>query len=69
MRVSQVDVGGSEMEAHMIIASIRDAAAKYAKGLLSFYKGDAEGLPKEEVGVFPKPPYVNVLYARSEGNV
>ena len=39
-------------------ASIKDATAQYAKGLYSFYKGDASGLPKEEVGVFPKPPYV-----------
>jgi mannan endo-1,6-alpha-mannosidase len=48
-------------KAHNMAASIKDATAKYAKGLMSFYKGDAEGLPKEEVGVFPKPPYVFVL--------
>jgi mannan endo-1,6-alpha-mannosidase len=48
------------MQAHNVTASIRDATAQYAKGLLSFYKGDASGLPKEEVGVFPKPPYVNI---------
>ncbi|KAF2749418.1 glycoside hydrolase family 76 protein [Sporormia fimetaria CBS 119925] len=37
--------------------SIKAATKQYAQGLMSFYKGDASGLPKEEVGVFPKPPY------------
>lgn len=38
-------------------ASIRAATKQYAYGLMSYYKGNASGLPKEDVGVFPKPPY------------
>jgi mannan endo-1,6-alpha-mannosidase len=38
-------------------ASLKAATAQYAHTLLTYYKGNVSGLPKEEVGVFPKPPY------------
>lgn len=38
-------------------ASIKQATRIYAEGLMSYYKGNASGLSKEDIGVFPKPPY------------
>lgn len=36
------------------LASIRAATQQYAHGLMTYYKGNASGLPKEEKGVFPR---------------
>ena len=38
-------------------ASIKAATRQYAFGLMSYYKGNESGLSKEDIGVFPKPPY------------
>ncbi|KAF2465508.1 uncharacterized protein BDR25DRAFT_306638 [Lindgomyces ingoldianus] len=38
-------------------ASIRSVTAKYAAGLMSYYKNGAPGTPENDVGIFPKPHY------------
>ncbi|KAF2178207.1 glycoside hydrolase family 76 protein [Zopfia rhizophila CBS 207.26] len=38
-------------------SSIKSVAAKYAHGLMSYYKNNASDTPKEDVGIFPKPHY------------
>lgn len=38
-------------------ASIRNAAKKYADGLMSLYKGNAPGVAVEDVGIWPPPYY------------
>ncbi|KAF2001881.1 glycoside hydrolase family 76 protein [Amniculicola lignicola CBS 123094] len=38
-------------------ASIKEATAKYAHGLMSLYKNNATDTPETEIGIFPKPLY------------
>ncbi|KAF2733443.1 hypothetical protein EJ04DRAFT_553369 [Polyplosphaeria fusca] len=38
-------------------SSILSVTSNYAFGVMSYYKNNATNLPKEEIGVFPKPHY------------
>lgn len=38
-------------------ASIKAATKQYAYGLMTYYKNNATGMAKEEIGIFPKPHY------------
>jgi mannan endo-1,6-alpha-mannosidase len=38
-------------------ASILQAASTYAYEMMTYYKNNASDTPKDEVGIFPKPPY------------
>jgi hypothetical protein len=37
--------------------SIRAATKQYATGMMALYKGGAEGVPKEDIGIWGKPYY------------
>ena len=37
--------------------SIKAATKQYAYGLMSYYKNNASGTAKEDIGIFPKPVY------------